>query len=288
MSNEENFFNLSGKVAIVTGGARGIGAETARLLVTFGARVLIVDVSEDEGRAVTAELGQNAAFCYADVSIASDWKRIVAAAHVFGPISILINNAAVLLIAKLEETNVDDIERLFRTNQLGPILGIKAVMPDMMAAGAGSIVNTGSEDGLCGQDIGLSAYGSTKWALRGITKTAAFELGRHGIRVNCVHPSGGNPEMCAPFLPKGISAREGQIEHQHLVLEPPRGMPRHDGTRTAANMILFLASDASMGCTAGDYPVDGGYTSGHRLNLQFESRTNTPAVEAPGAERHGG
>jgi len=278
MSSEASFLGLAGKVVVVTGGARGIGAETARLLVAQGARVLIADVREEEGRAVAAELGRNGAFCRADVSIAADWDRIVTAAHAFGPISILINGAAVLVIAKIEDTNVADIERLFRINQLGPILGIKAVLPDMMAAGAGSIVNIGSEDGLCGQDIGLSAYGATKWALRGITKTAAFELGRHGIRVNCVHPSGGNPEMCAPFLPKGVSAREGQVEHQHIVLEPPRGTPRHDGTRTAANMILFLASDASIGCTAGDYPVDAGYTSGHRLNLQFEK----PAATATG------
>jgi len=265
---------LAGKVAIVTGGARGIGAETARLLVNEQARVVIADIREEEGRNVAAQLGPNCRFCHADVSRAADWERMLVAAHEFGPVSILVNNAGVLVMASLEQTTEQHIERVFRTNQLGPILGIKAVMRDMIEAGTGSIVNTGSEDGLCGQDFGLAAYAPTKWALRGITKVAAAELGRHGIRVNCVHPSGGNPEMGQPFMPAGVSARDAQIEHQHLILEPPRGMARHDGVRSAAKMILFLASDDSFGCTGGDYPVDAGYTSCNRLNFEFVPPAN--------------
>ena len=256
---------VAGKVAIVTGGARGVGAETVRLLVRHGARVVIADILENQGQALAAELGPCAAFSRADVAVPSDWERLVAAAHRFGPVSVLVNNAAILKMATLADTDAEMFSALFRVNQLGPLLGIKAVMGDMIAAGIGSIVNIGSVDGLTGQDLGLTAYGATKWALRGITKMAAFELGRHGVRVNCVHPDGGNPEMSAEFLPPGMDAEEAMSGHVHQILEPPRGLPRGDRIRDVANMILFLASDESAGCTAGDYPVDGGYSAGRRF-----------------------
>jgi 3alpha(or 20beta)-hydroxysteroid dehydrogenase len=256
---------IAGKVAIVTGGARGVGAETARLFVRHGARVVIADIREEQGRALAAELGGAAIFCRADVGVVADWDRLVAAAHGFGPVSILVNNAAILKMASLADTSAEMFEALFRVNQLGPLLGIKAVMGDMIAAGTGSIVNVGSVDGLTGQDLGLSAYGATKWALRGITKMAALELGRHGVRVNCVHPDGGNPQMSAEFLPAGMDPAEAMAGHVHQILEPPRGQHRGDRMGDIANMILFLASDESAGCTAGDYPVDGGYSAGRRF-----------------------
>jgi 3alpha(or 20beta)-hydroxysteroid dehydrogenase len=256
---------IAGKVAIVTGGARGVGAETARLFVRQGARVVIADIREEQGRALAGELGEAAIFCQADVGVAADWGRLVAAAHGFGPVSILVNNAAILKMASLADTSAEMFEALFRVNQLGPLLGIKAVMGDMIAAGTGSIVNVGSVDGLTGQDLGLSAYGATKWALRGITKMAAFELGRHGVRVNCVHPDGGNPQMSAEFLPAGMDPAEAMAGHVHQTLEPPRGQDRGGRMGDIAHMILFLASDESAGCTAGDYPVDGGYSAGRRF-----------------------
>ncbi len=172
---------LANRVAIVTGGARGVGAETVKCLHAHGARVVIADVRADEGRALAAQLGQNAAFCAGDVSAEADWTRFVDAAHAFGPVGILVNNAAALDVATLANTDAQMFERLFRINQLGPFLGIKAVMADMIAARAGSIINIGSVDGLVAQDFGLSAYGSTKWAVRGLTKMAAIELGRHGL-----------------------------------------------------------------------------------------------------------
>jgi 3alpha(or 20beta)-hydroxysteroid dehydrogenase len=256
---------VAGKVAIVTGGARGVGAETARLLVDHGARVIIADILEEQGRALVVELGADAVFCRADVGLLADWDRLIAAAHGFGPVSVLVNNAAILKMASLADTSAEMFEALFRVNQLGPLLGIKAVMGDMIAAGGGSIVNVGSVDGLTGQDLGLSAYGATKWALRGIAKMAAFELGRHGVRVNCVHPDGGNPQMSAEFLPVGMDPVEAMAGHVHQTLEPPRGQHRGNRMRDIANMILFLASDESAGCTAGDYPVDGGYSAGRRF-----------------------
>jgi 3alpha(or 20beta)-hydroxysteroid dehydrogenase len=250
---------------MVTGAARGVGAETARLLHDEGAFVVIGDVLEDAAKALAEELGPAAVACRADVSSAADWQRLVETAHEFGPVSILINNAAVLSVSKLQNAEAAEFERLFRINQLGPFLGIKAVMPDMIAARAGSIVNIGSVDGLTAQDIGLTAYGATKWALRGLTKMAALELGRYGIRVNCVHPDGGNPEMSAPFLPAGMMPEQAMEMHVHQILEPASGQPRNNRMRDVANMILFLASEEGAGCTAGDFMVDGGYSAGRRF-----------------------
>jgi 3alpha(or 20beta)-hydroxysteroid dehydrogenase len=263
---EQNSPRLAGKVAVITGAARGIGAETARLFVRHGARVVLVDVLAERAQQLAQELGAAAAFCAADVTSPADWQRVVGYTNqTFGPVTVLVNNAATLTIAKLEDTDVALLERVFRVNQLGPILGIKAVTADMVAAGGGSIVNIGSVDGLAAQDIGLSAYGATKWALRGITKMAALELGRFGIRVNCVHPDGGNPEMSAPFMPPNVNAEQAMSDHVHQILVPPRGMPRNQRMRDVAYMNLFLASDESTGCTGADYPVDGGYSAGHRV-----------------------
>lgn len=262
---EEIFKRLSGHIAVITGAARGTGADIARLFAHEGAKVVLTDVLEDELRAVAAEIGPDARACPADVSSAAGWQAIVETAHEFGPVSILVNNAAVLHVAKLQNVEPDAFERLFRVNQLGPLLGMQAVMPDMVAAGAGSIVNIGSVDGMSAQDIGLCAYSATKWALRGLTKAAALELGRHGIRVNCVHPDGGNPQMSAPFFPPEWQPEKAMAAHVHQILAPARGRPRNNRIREIANMVLFLASDEGAGCTGGDYPVDGGYTAGRRL-----------------------
>ena len=260
---------LEGKIIVVTGGARGVGAVVARLFVRHGARVVVTDVREELGRALVGELaeevGANVRFCAADVSSSADWRRVIQTAHEFGPVSVLVNNAAILDVAKLEDSTEESYERLFRVNQLGPVLGIKAVMPDMIEARSGSIVNVGSVDAVLAQDIGLTAYGGTKWALRGITKMAALELGRYGVRVNIVNADGGSMEMSEPFMPPGVIMAEAMEAHLHQILEPPRGRPRVDRLRDIANMILFLASDESVGCTAGDYPVDGGYAAGRRF-----------------------
>jgi 3alpha(or 20beta)-hydroxysteroid dehydrogenase len=256
---------LGGKIIIVTGGARGVGAAVARLFVRHGARVIVTDVLEEQGRELAGELGEDVRFCLADVASSADWRRVMDVAHQFGPVSVLVNNAAILDVAKLEDSEEASYERLFRVNQLGPVLGMKAVMPDMIEARAGSIVNVGSVDAILAQDIGLTAYGGTKWALRGITKMAALELGRYGVRVNIVNADGGSMEMSEPFMPPGVIMAEAMEAHLHQILEPPRGRPRVDRIRDIANMILFLASDESAGCTAGDYPVDGGYAAGRRF-----------------------
>lgn len=262
-----NFTRIEGKVALVTGAARGTGSEIARVLADKGAHVVLCDVLFEELSKVAAEIGPQARACRADVSSASDWQAAVEAAHEFGPVSILVNNAAMLQMAKLQDTSADTFERIFRVNQLGPFLGMQAVLPDMLAMGGGSIVNIGSVDGLTAQDMGLTAYGASKWGLRGLTKAAALELGRYGIRVNCVHPDGGNPAMSAPFLPAGWAPDEAMAAHVHQILEPARGVPRNNRMREVANMVLFLASDEAAGCTGGDFPVDGGHSAGRRHDM---------------------
>ena len=179
-----NVGKLEGKVAIVTGAAQGTGEAIARRFVAEGARVVLADVRVEQGNAVARELGANASFIELDVGNEAHWTRAIAhAEQLHGGVDILINNAAVLVMAPLEATTLSDYERVVRVNQIGPFLGLKAVVPVMKRRGGGSIVNIGSTDGVFPGDQGLIAYGATKWALRGMTKIAAVELGRHGIRV---------------------------------------------------------------------------------------------------------
>ena len=257
---------LQDKVAIITGGARGTGAAIARLFVAEGARVAIADLREEQGLALAAELGDAALFQRCDVACREDWTALVGAVRErLGEPAVLVNNAALLDIASIDEVTEASLERLFRVNQLGPVLGIQAVLPSMRALGYGSIVNIGSTDGVLAQDMGLIAYASTKFALRGITRTAAMELGRDAIRVNCLIPDSGNIEMSSPFLPPGMDHDEMMRQHVEQILKPPpwaQGFHRYE---EIARMTLFLASDESSGCTGGDFPVDGGYTAGRRF-----------------------
>ena len=254
---------LQGKVAIITGGSRGTGAAIARLFVAEGARVAIADLREEQGRALAAELGGAALFHRCDVARRDDWAALVAAVREH--LGVLVNNAALLDIAPIDQVTEESLERLFRVNQLGPILGIQAVLPAMRALGYGSIVNMGSTDGVLAQDMGLIAYASTKFALRGITRTAAMELGRDAIRVNCLVPDSGNIEMSSPFLPEGLDHDELMRQHVEQILKPPPWASGFHRYEEIARMTLFLASDESSGCTGGDFPVDGGYTAGRRF-----------------------
>lgn len=251
---------LKNTVAVITGAARGTGERTARRFVAEGAKVVVADILDESGRALCEELGANARYCHTDVSSADAWQQLMHFANQqFGTVNVLVNNAAILHMAPLHAITVAQFEKLFRVNQLGPFLGIAAVAPGMRAAGGGSIVNIGSTDGMHGQDLGLLAYGSTKWALRGITKMAAMELARDGIRVNTVAPDGGNWEMSAEFMPAGMDAERAMHDHTRHILRSPPGVTRMD---EVANLIVFLASAESSGCTGGDYPVDGGLTAG--------------------------
>lgn len=247
---------LDGKVALITGAARGMGAAEARLFVREGARVLIADMLEEEGRALAAELGDAARFQRLDVSQETQWAEAVAAAEVLGPLTVLVNNAAILRVASLEEMTLADYMSVISVNQIGTFLGMRAVVGPMKRAGKGSIVNISSVDGMQSKN-GLVAYSASKFAVRGMTKSAAIELGRHNIRVNSVHPGGINTVMGNP---QG-AAREF-VDPFYRDLPVPRiGLPEE-----VANMVLFLASDEASYCSGSEYLVDGGWHAGTRTD----------------------
>lgn len=240
---------LDGKVAIVTGAARGTGAETVRLFAAEGAHVVAADIAEATGEGL---------FVRSDVTSEEDWDELVATTvDNFGQLDILVNNAAVLLLRSIAGTSVEDYERIFRVNELGPFLGIRAVTDAMAASGGGSIINVSSIDGVFATP-GTAAYAASKFALRGLTKTAALELGRYGIRVNAVCPNAGNLDMVADSLGLDRETVGKMIDGVDRSL--PIG---HGGTVTdVAQAIVFLASDESSFFTGADLIPDGGLTAG--------------------------
>src|SRR4051812_48893389 len=180
---------LSGKVALITGGARGQGEAEARLFVAEGASVMIGDLSDDDGKRIAADLGDGGAYQHHDVTSEDDWSSIVQATReVFGRIDILVNNAGIFRMIKMLETSLEEYRQITDVNQVGTFLGMKTVAPVMIEQGdGGSIVNISSVAGLRGGGAAF-AYSASKWAVRGMTKGAALELARHRIRVNSVHP----------------------------------------------------------------------------------------------------
>jgi 3alpha(or 20beta)-hydroxysteroid dehydrogenase len=252
---------LDGKTAIITGAARGTGEAAARLFAQEGARVLVADVLEERGRAVAESLGSVAAFERLDVTSEADWQHTVErCVERFGSVNVLVNNAGVLLIKSIAATEAAEFQRVVAVNQLGTFLGIKAVIDAMKAAGGGAIVNVASIDGLRGRN-GLVAYAASKWAVRGITRVAALELGRFGIRVNVVCPEAGSPEMIAPYIPPGVDMEQVLGTQQpFLITQQQRTIAERVGD--IAKLVLFLASDDSASCTGADFSIDGGNSAG--------------------------
>lgn len=248
---------LDGKVAIVTGAARGQGAAEARLFASEGARVLLCDVLDDAGKSLAAEIGARALYTHLDVSDESGWRGAVELAErQFGAVNVLVNNAGIVRVAPLEHTSLDDYMEVIRVNQVGVFLGIRSIIASMKRAGGGSIVNISSIDGLVGMALG-AAYVSSKFAVRGLTKTAALELGPLGIRVNSIHPGGVDTPMVRGIgvQPDGAGAR--------LFANVPLG--RIGQPEEIAKLALFLASDESSYSTGSEFIVDGGLTAGFRL-----------------------
>lgn len=247
---------LTGKVAIVTGGAAGMGEATVRLFVEHGARVVISDVAVDAGEALAMELGDSAQFCQHDVSNEEHWEAAVALAQSLGPLNVLVNNAAILHLASISDTSVDDFMRVAQVNLLGTFMGVRAVIEPMKQAGGGSIINISSIDGLH-SSAGLSAYSSTKWGVRGLTKTAAIELGHYGIRVNSVHPGGIWTEMGGANT--GLTEEEMSAGFYADFPIPRVGRPEE-----VANVTLFLATDEASYSTGSEFVADGGWFAGMR------------------------
>ncbi|HEU5476083.1 MAG TPA: glucose 1-dehydrogenase [Actinophytocola sp.] len=246
---------LAGKTALITGAARGQGAATARRFVAEGARVVLTDVLDDEGKPLADELGAAARYEHLDVSEEDEWAAVLDAV---GPVTVLVNNAGILHLSALVDTTLADYERVVRINQIGTFLGMRAVVPGMIAAGGGSIVNTSSIEGLAAAPL-LVAYTASKFAIRGMTKAAAMELGPNGIRVNSVHPGMIETRM----LPTALGGIE--VDLSRIGRRLP--LRRVGQAGEIADLIVFLASDESSYCTGAEFVADGGATSGHALSV---------------------
>jgi 3alpha(or 20beta)-hydroxysteroid dehydrogenase len=247
---------LTGKIAIVTGGARGTGAAIAERFAGEGADVVIADVLDERGRAVVDRLGPAVRYVHCDVADERDWEALIDAT---GAIDILVNNAAILHLSAIADTSVETVRRVFEVNELGTFLGIKHAIAPMRDRGGGSIVNISSIDGVY-VTPGTAAYAASKFAVRGLTKTAALELGRFGIRVNAICPAAGNAEMVMGALPPDFDftrAAEGDGAERHRAPLHRRGQ-----MKDVADAALFFASDESAFVTGADLLVDGGLSAG--------------------------
>jgi len=241
---------LEGKAALITGGARGQGEAEARLFAQEGANVMVVDVLDDLLSAVVSSIGDRARATRADVSNEDDWARAVAATlDAFGRLDILVNNAAIYRVGPIEQERLEDFRRVLDVNLTGVFLGIRCCIPAMRAAGGGSIVNISSVAGLEGF-AGHAAYGSSKWAVRGLTKIAALELGQYGIRVNSIHPGAIDTEMIRPYARPG--ADRGAAYPIARI-----GVPAD-----VAQLALYLASDESSYVSGAEITIDGGLAAG--------------------------
>jgi 3alpha(or 20beta)-hydroxysteroid dehydrogenase len=244
---------LDGKVAIVTGAARGMGEATARAFVAEGARVLVADVLEEEGRALTAELGEAARFCRLDVSSEESWATALAEAEsALGSVNVLVNNAAINDFRSLLDYDKQSFQRVLDVNLLGTMLGLRYVGEAMVRRRSGAIVNIGSVDGTRGAN-GYSAYVTSKWAVRGLTRAAAMEFGPRGVRVNAVLPGG---VYTAMGNPNGLSVEQINRGYTNMPLQRV-GMPGE-----IAQASVFLASDQASYICGTELVVDGGWIAG--------------------------
>jgi 3alpha(or 20beta)-hydroxysteroid dehydrogenase len=247
---------LDGKVALITGGARGMGKSHVRHFVAEGARVVFGDVLDDRGAAVAAALGaQSCRYVHHDVTSESDWAAAAAAAvEGFGRLDVLVNNAGVLKFASIADMPLADFRQILEVNAVGCWLGMKTVIEPMTAAGGGSIINISSIEGFTGA-AGLSAYSASKFAIRGMTKAAARELGQFGIRVNSVHPGG--------VLTRMALEAAGTFEHldgDAFLKSMPIG--RFAEPVEISRLVAYLASDESSYSTGSEFIADGGILSG--------------------------
>jgi 3alpha(or 20beta)-hydroxysteroid dehydrogenase len=245
---------LDGKVALITGGARGMGKSHVRHFVAEGARVVFGDVLDDKGAYVAAKLGdQSCRYIHHDVTCEADWAAAVAlATDTFGALDVLVNNAGILAFAPIADMALADFRRVLEVNAVGCWLGMKAVIEPMTKAGGGSIVNISSIEGFTGA-AGLSAYSASKFAIRGMTKAAARELGQFGIRVNSVHPGGVLTRM---VIDQANAGRNGESFLGNL----PLGRFADPGE--ISRLVAYLASDESSYSTGSEFVADGGVLSG--------------------------
>jgi 3alpha(or 20beta)-hydroxysteroid dehydrogenase len=244
---------LQDKVVVVTGGARGMGAETVRLFAREGAKVAIADMLVDQGRALEAELGDVALFQRTDVSRTEDWVALLDTTTArFGTPDVLINNAAVQRFKSILDCDLDEFRTVLDINLVGAFLGMKLVGGAMVRQRRGAIVNISSVDGMRGAN-GYAAYSTSKWGIRGLTKVAAMEFGPRGVRVNSVHPGGIYTIMGNPT---GVPVET--IDRGFAMVPLQRTGRPHE----VAMASLFLASDEASYISGAEVAVDGGWTAG--------------------------
>ncbi|MFI6903658.1 glucose 1-dehydrogenase [Nonomuraea sp. NPDC050394] len=243
---------LDGKVALITGGARGMGAAHVRLFLEEGARVVFGDVLDDEGKALAEETG--AVYVRHDVTRPEEWARAAdAAVEAHGKLDVLVNNAGILKFRRIADMAPEEFSRVVDVNLKGTWLGIKSVIEPMRAAGRGSIVNISSIEGFIGA-AGLSAYAASKFAIRGVTKSAARELAPYKIRVNSVHPGAINTPMALD--PDMMNEVDADSFVKSMVIK------RFAKPVEVSHVVAFLASDKASYCTGSEFTVDGGLTTG--------------------------
>jgi 3alpha(or 20beta)-hydroxysteroid dehydrogenase len=237
---------VNDKVALISGAARGIGAAIAARLHGEGAKVVLGDVLDDDGHATAERIGSDVRYVHLDVTSANDWESAVkTAADTFGGLHILVNNAGIVNFAPIEDYTREQWDAVIAVNLTGTFQGIKASIPVMKASRAGSIVNISSIAGIRGYE-GISGYSASKFGVRGLTKSAALDLGRYGIRVNSVHPGVISTPMTAGMT----------LDMSHT----PLNRVGHPGE--VADLVLYLASDESQFVTGAEFVIDGGDTAG--------------------------
>ena len=245
---------LQDRIAVVTGAARGVGAEIARLFVAEGARVALFDILDDAGKAVAGALGEAALYRHCDVSREEDWATAMDAVLDWGGrLDVCVNNAAVLHLDWIENTTAADYERLFRTNELGVFLGVRSAIEPMRKAGGGSIVNISTVDAAMPSPLTV-AYSATKFAVEGITRVAALELRADKIRVNAVNAGFGSKEL--------VAEATGGFRPPQAVID---AHDKPDDISAGARTVLFLASDDSSIVTGASLAADSGYAAGMPL-----------------------
>ncbi|MCH8107591.1 MAG: glucose 1-dehydrogenase [Chloroflexi bacterium] len=247
---------LENKVALISGGARGMGAEEARLFAAEGAKVVIGDILEDEGRRTEAKINEAGGECLyirLDVTSESSWQEAVAATVArFGKLDIVVNNAGIGGGGRLEDTTVEEWDRVMAVNAKGVFLGTKAAIPEMRRAGGGSIINISSQLGLVGTDNSSPQYQASKGAVRLLTKATAIQYAGEGIRCNSVHPG--------PIVTPMTEAGRANPQRQEVMLSRiPLG--RYGLAEDVAYGVLFLASDESSFMTGSELVIDGGWTA---------------------------
>lgn len=245
---------FEGTVALISGGSRGMGAEHARGLVGEGAKVIIGDILDDEGKLLAEDLGENATYIRLDVTKDADWKEAVATAEsVYGPINLLVNNAGIVSYGPVDAMDPEEFRRVIDINLTGTYLGMHYTVPSMKKAGGGAIINISSTAGLMGY-AAISAYAASKWGVRGMTKSVAMELGKDNIRVMSLHPGPIRTPMTDEYGDEMTAAQP---------------IARWGTPEEVTKLLMFMAADATYS-TGSEWVIDGGAVLGPVMELPQE------------------